>query len=136
MKIAGTEVKDAAEPLVISVAKSDTRAGTIRKPEMCAAARALHRHTGCEEARVHLSRTYIKKKGKWSRYATPQALRNEIIAFDRGGEFAPGEYILEPVAPAARLDAPPSRAKHNGRSKQRPRHMVPNLREQMKADWE
>lgn len=29
------------------------------------------------------------------RYFTPEALRTEIVAFDRGGTFQPGEYELK-----------------------------------------
>lgn len=79
------------------------RLGSVKNAKACAAAVALCRQPDVEAARVHLSRVYIKHKREgWVRYATPPALRNEIIAFDRGGAFAPGEYKLSPLQPTIR----------------------------------
>ncbi len=145
MKIAGIEVEDADAPLIIKVSKTDVRAGATKKATSCAAAKALCRQEHCEEARVHFSRAYVKRNGKWERYSVPPALRSEIIAFDRGGEFAPGSYMLSPVQPTVRLDAPrtPRRAiekrkgKHRSRGiRKRAYHVATGVRAKMMADWE
>lgn len=105
MKIAGTEVEDANRKLVLKISREDVKAGALKKADSCAAAKALCRQEGCEAARVHFSRAYIKKGGKWLRFFVPPALRNEVLAFDRGGKFEPGEYTLTPVQPTVRLGA-------------------------------
>src|SRR3990167_3065833 len=105
MKIDGTEVKDADEKIVLHITKMDVRSGAKKNADSCAAAKALCREHHCEAAKVHMSRAYIKKGGKWLRFEVPLALRSEVLAFDRGGEFAPGEYILVPPRPVSRLGA-------------------------------
>jgi len=101
LKLDGEPVKvvDAKKNLPLHITPRDVRAGTLKDAKTCAAAKALCRMPGVEAARVNLSRTYVKENGKWTRYFTPPPLRNEIIAFDRGGEFAPGDYTLYPVQP-------------------------------------
>ena len=101
MKIEGTAVKDADDHLTITVTKSDVRLGSAKKARSCAAAQAICRQTGATEARVHVSRAYVKKDGKWLRFATPPSMRNEIIAFDRGGIFAPSTRWFQSSPPFA-----------------------------------
>lgn len=147
MKINGVKVKDASEPLTFTVMKADVTRGAAKKSSSCAAARALCREGHCEEARVHVSRAYIKKEGGWLRFGVAPTMRNEIIAFDRGGEFAPGTYTLAPVQPTVRLDAPSRKARgipqrktgkfpQRGRRTKRTYHVVSGVRAKMMADWE
>ena len=150
MKINGTPVKDADEKIVVVVTKNDVRTGTLKEAKSCAAANALCRQTGAQEARVHFSRAYLKQGKVWKRYVVPMALRNEIIAFDRGGKFEPGEYTLAPAQPTMRLDAPnkkkyayenkksllPGTHKQKGKRPKRPYHVVSGVRKRMMADWE
>jgi len=105
MKIEGIDVKDANHKIVLNITKDDVKAGSLKKANSCAAAKALCRQEGCEAAKVHMSRAYIKKGGKWLRFGVPMALRNEVLAFDRGGKFEPGEYTLVPLQPTVRLGA-------------------------------
>lgn len=114
MKLSGAAVADAEAPLPLKITKADVRQGALKNATSCAAARALC-NAGFTEARVHVARTYVKtKKGNWLRYSTPPALRAEIIAFDRGGTFEPGEYQLSPLQPSERVEA---RAKMGGRGR-------------------
>ena len=147
MKINGTIVKDADEPVSFTVTKSDVTRGASKKATSCAAARALCREGHAQEARIHASRAYIKKGGKWLRFGVTSAMRSEIIAFDRGGEFAPGTYTLTPVQPTMRLDAPtpstrnrysPPKSKVPARARRTKRvyHVVSGVRAKMMADWE
>jgi hypothetical protein len=143
MKINDTEVEDANDRLQVVITKSDVRLGSAKNAKACAAAVALCRQTGCEAARVHLSRVYIKKDGKWTRFATPPGLRNEIIAFDRGGKFEPGEYTLTPVQNIVRFGSPERKEwlkkyrKRQAKSKQPQKgvrskpHVVSGIRERM-----
>ena len=141
MKIFGTEVKDANEKLVVHITKSDVKLGATKDATACAAARALCRQTGATEAKVHFSRAYIKRGGgKWLRFSVPSALRNEIMAFDRGGEFAPGEYLLSPVQPSIRLGERPKKSKptkqvpQRGNKPKRPYHVVEGVRGRANAE--
>lgn len=143
MKINDTDVEDANEKLQVVITKSDVRLGSTKNAKACAAAVALCRQTGCEAARVHLSRVYIKKSGKWTRFATPPSLRSEIIAFDRGGKFEPGEYTLAPVQPIVRLGSPkrkewlrkhrqrPAKSKQPQKGVRSKPHVVSGIRERM-----
>lgn len=105
MTIHGLPVKDAAKPLTVTITATDVELGSSRDARECAAAVALCRQTGADEARVHLSRVYVRRGKKWTRYQAPPALRQEIVTFDRGGAFEPGEYTLKPVQPSAHINS-------------------------------
>jgi hypothetical protein len=111
MKINGGTVIDAAEAIPITITKDDVRRGAAKNASACAAARAICRE-GFTEARVHAARTYVRRPdGKWLRFVTPPALRSEIVAFDRGGAFEPGDYVITPVQPSESIGM---RAKRKG----------------------
>src|ERR1700742_1850454 len=96
MEINGKRVVDAIKPITIHITQRDTKEGDNKNPSSCAAARAVKRDVvECVSARVHIGRVYVETPKKWIRYNTPDALRTEIIAFDRGGTFAPGQYKLQ-----------------------------------------
>jgi hypothetical protein len=99
MEIAGKRVVDATKPVTIKITPRDIAAGDNKNPSSCAAAKAAkHSIDECISARVHIGRVYIEQDKKWVRYNTPDSLKQEIIAFDRGGAFAPGEYTLRPIS--------------------------------------
>lgn len=100
MKINGLPVVNAKKSIVLHIKKNDIERGKIKKPGACAAAIACERQLGCTEARVHVGRTYVRYNGKWERFLTSQALRAEIVAFDRGGKFEPGDYRLIKMQPS------------------------------------
>lgn len=100
MEINGKKVVDAKKPATIRITPKDVAAGDNKNPSSCAAARAAkHSIEDCISARVHIGRVYIEQKDRWVKYQTPQALRTEIIAFDKGGSFQPGEYTLKAIPP-------------------------------------
>lgn len=92
----GLPVRDATHSVILHVQPRDISGSKSKKPGGCAAARAIKREQGAE-ARVHLGRVYVKRGKHWDRYMTPRNLRDEIIAFDRGGVFEPSEVTL--IAP-------------------------------------
>lgn len=129
MKIDGKTVIDAKEPVVIHVKPIDVERGNTKDPGGCAAARACMRELHATAARVHIGRTYLKFEDKWIRFHTSRALRSEIVAFDRGGKFEPGEYTLSPMQPAKRMgkrQGTPSKAKR-GRKRAKP-HLITGIR--------
>ena len=94
-EIDGLPVLNATKPIELIITEKDCKGGNRKHPDTCAAAVALQREFHASEVRVHLSRVYIKTTpDKWVRYITTRPLRTEIIAFDRGGKFAPGTYHL------------------------------------------
>jgi hypothetical protein len=99
MEIAGKRVVNATKPVTITITPKDVATGDNKNPSSCAAAKAAkHSIEECISARVHIGRVYIEQEKKWVRYNTPDSLKQEIIAFDRGGTFAPGQYVLRPVS--------------------------------------
>lgn len=100
-RIDGKPVFDAKESIFLHISKNDCRDGDPKRPESCAAARTIFRELKAIDCRVHLGRVYVRQnKGNWLRYQTSQALRAEIIAFDRGGKFMPGEYKIAALQPS------------------------------------
>ena len=137
MKIDGIEVHDADKPLLLHIRNTDTKTGK-KNPSDCAAAKAAKRERGVLEARVFRSRTYLlkertspggKTKKVWERYITPDALKGEIIAFDRGGEFEPDDYELQAPTKSQRLGAfVDGGSRGKTKKKFRPPHTVKNIR--------
>ncbi len=96
MEINGKKVVDAKAPAKIAITAEDVAKGANKNPSGCAAAlAAMHDIKDCISARVHVGRVYIETPRRWVRYMTPESLRTEIIAFDRGGSFQPGQYELK-----------------------------------------
>jgi hypothetical protein len=102
-RIDGKAVRDADKPVTVHITPDDCARGSKKDPEKCAAALALKRITACDESRVHLACTYLRFGDEWLRYATPHSLKAEIISFDRGGGFYPGDFRLHPMPEALRL---------------------------------
>lgn len=112
MEINGKRVVDAKRPAFIKITPRDVKEGDNKNPSSCAAAKAArHSIPECISARVHIGRVYIEQEKQWVRYDTPDALRTEIIAFDKGGSFQPGEYKLRAPSPASTAEG---RAKARG----------------------
>jgi hypothetical protein len=116
--IDGKPVLDADKSVVVRITQSDCERGSKKDPTRCAAALALRRITGCDEARVHVGCTYLRFGNKWLRYATPPSLKAEIISFDRGGGFYPGDFRLHPMPTANRLE--PANKQASSRARRAP----------------
>lgn len=122
MEINGKKVVDAKSKMKIHITKRDATEGDNKNPSGCAAARAARRDVPhCVSARVHIGRVYVEYKDKWVRYNTPKALRTEIVAFDKGGSFEPGEYFLNPPSPSQTEDERRNRPSGNRSTSSHPR---------------
>lgn len=127
----GLPVKDAANPLMIHIKQCDIDGSAKADAGNCAAARALKREVG-SEARVFLTRTYVKVGKVWARFKTPPSISREIVAFDRGAQFEPGEYKLNPPSKTERLDyrakpTGPKKSRNGGSTKSR--HVTASVRQ-------
>jgi hypothetical protein len=100
--INGRPVVNGARRVKLHISPLDTKIAAKKDHKACAAALAALREVpNCVAARVHLGRAYLlKKDGNWHRYKVPEALRTEIVSFDRGGGFEPGDYELMPMSPS------------------------------------
>lgn len=118
---------DAKKDIVIHLKKCDVHA--VRKsPEHCAFANACHREVrGVKRAIFTRSVAYLQVKDKLIRYTLPAAVRQEIMTFDRGGQLAPGEYILKAASPKNRLGMTRSR-KAKRKRPYGPRKQIANIR--------
>jgi hypothetical protein len=102
LQIDDLPVLDAKKSVKLIVTEEDVKGGNPKKPNTCAVAKACMRQMHVKEVRVHLGRVYVRSNNlNWQRFITSRAMRTEVIAFDRGGRFAPGEYILKKITPAA-----------------------------------
>lgn len=98
-KIDGLPVANAAIPLRLRVTKADIEKGAPKNPNACAiAVAAIRQVKGATAAKVHMSCVYVMVNKQWKRWRTPEYATREIVAFDRGGEFIPGDYELLPVS--------------------------------------
>jgi hypothetical protein len=97
--IEGLPVINAKKPIMLHVTPEDIKAARKHSPGNCAVAKACMREWKVKEVRVHLSRIYIRCNEKnWVRFATPSPMRNEIISYDRGGDFLPSVFTIKPVS--------------------------------------
>lgn len=131
--IDGKPVFDAKRPITLNITPNDIAKADRKEPADCAVARACRRDLHAKEVRVHLGRVYVRmNEGNWQRFMTPKSLRSEIIAFDRGGTFEPGTFVLPAPQPSKRASgkrqgsAPKKPSRRNG--KNRVRHVVTDVR--------
>lgn len=105
--IDGLPIVDAKRPMRLEVTKRIVDKADPKKPASCALAQACKAKEGVAEVRIHLTRAYVRLDGsrQWTKYLVTQRLRQEIVVFDRGGKFAPGEYHLLAVQPSKRIGA-------------------------------
>ena len=139
-KIEGIPVVDATKPVVLHIGALDIPKAKAKSPSTCVAARACMRDLNAEKVRVHLSRIFVKLPGKraWVRFATPAALRAEIIAFDRGGKFVPGDYKLTPLPVSKGHDYHKKSTKERTMrktGKKRAYHVTENVRENGHSEY-
>lgn len=104
LQIDGLPVVDAKHPITLEIIPSDIRKADRKNPADCAVARACRRALHAKEARIHTSRVYVRtNKGNWVRYCVPPRMKQEIVVFDRGGEFAPSKFTLAAPQPTKQL---------------------------------
>jgi hypothetical protein len=131
MKIDGLPVRDAKTRLPFQVTNQDIKLAGLKKPESCAIALACKRLKNYGDVRIHMHYAYILKGDHWLRYRIPQSVIREIVAFDRGGSFEPGEYALLPPAPSCklgRINVGQRRSVRTGPKKSRFYHATTNVR--------
>jgi hypothetical protein len=94
-----TEVKDASKDLIFKVTETDVRKARHKDHLECVLARACKRSFGVSTI-MALKTCYIIQGNTAIRYKVPERAAREIVAFDRGASFSPGEYRFK--APSKR----------------------------------
>jgi hypothetical protein len=124
-------VRDATKPLNIEVTKRDINSSAVKNHKDCALAVACKRAEAVDGAIVAVRAAYIIKGDAATRYHIPESVAREIIAFDRSGEFAPGQYRL--LKPIHKLGDPAGTGSNNRKAqpvKKRPfRHITTGIRQ-------
>lgn len=100
-----TLVRDAKDPIDIEVTKSDSNAKAVKDHTACAMAVACKRKLHLDGVIISRSTAYLIKDRMATRYAVPDAVTREIVSFDRGASFEPGDYYLLPPKESQLLGA-------------------------------
>jgi hypothetical protein len=100
------DIVNAEVPLLITVPAQLTKSKRRKNSYHCVFAEACQRLPQVEEAVVHLSTAYLRFKGEdtFRRYRVQTKLRDQIVAFDKYGDFEPGEYRLGVIQASHRAD--------------------------------
>jgi hypothetical protein len=133
-RIDGEPVANSATTLRLTISEDDIKRGKRGQPNACAiAVAAMEKIKGCTAAQIHRRIAYLNINGKWRRYRIPAGLWAEIIAFDRGGRFFPGEHDLNapPIEPLVKpkRKRSTSSASYISNRKRRPYRLIPGVRE-------
>lgn len=126
-----TKVTDAPRSLIIDVTLGDTKSAAIKNHRACAAAVACKRQYHLDGVIVSRSMAYLIRGRKATRYMVPSELVREVVAFDRGGKFEPGQYHLTRPAANIRLGRKrPHRSDKRGLigKHRKHRHVTTNIR--------
>lgn len=97
-----TDIVNATEKLTINVPPRLAQSKRRRNAYHCVFAEACNRLPEVAEAIIHLSTAYLRFEGEdhWTRFRVATRLRDQIVTFDRHGDFEPGEYSLSPIQPS------------------------------------
>lgn len=96
-------IKDAKEGITIEVTDGDRFRAKKQDHKECALAVACKREYHLDGAIVSINRAYLVKGNEATRYDVRAAISREIVALDRGGDFASGHYTLHAIPKQSRL---------------------------------
>jgi len=99
-------VKDATKNAIIEVTKADETNSKKKSHKTCAMAVACKRKFKLDGVIISVNRAYMVKGTQARRFVLPPSVQKEVVSFDRGGGFEPGDYELSKVPKGARLDRP------------------------------
>jgi hypothetical protein len=129
-----TSVVDATRSTKIEVTKKDASSRAVKNHKECAMAVACKRAFHVDGVVISRSVAYLVKGNQARRFVLPNSVIHEVISFDRGGGFAPGNYALSPPSICNKLGFTRDKTRLNperdhtnqGRSK---RHVTTNVRD-------
>jgi len=98
-------VVDANRNARIEVTKADEKAAAKKSHKTCAMAVACKRKFHLDGVIISAATAYLVKGTQARRFTLPPSVAKEVVSFDRGGGFEPGEYELSRVEPSRKLGA-------------------------------
>ena len=99
-------LEDATKDLILEVLPIDISRSTSKDPANCVFAKCAMRQINADEALIFRTRAYIRKGNVWKRYLVTEAVKRELIVFDRGGKPEGGKFLLKRPHPSAELGLP------------------------------
>lgn len=97
-------VVDAERNARIEVTGADDKAAKRKSHKTCAMAVACKRKFHLDGVIMSIKTAYLVKGTQARRFTLPPSVAREVVSFDRGGGFEPGDYELSKVSPSVRLD--------------------------------
>lgn len=97
------KVVDADRGAKIEVMPTDANPRAQKNHEDCALAVACKRQMNLDGVIISRSKAYLVKGRVARRFNLSPSASREVVSFDRGAGFAPGEYLLSPISPAGKL---------------------------------
>ena len=124
------DLRDAKKNMYITVTKKDCAAARRKQHSDCAMAVAAKRAMNLDGVVMAINVAYLVKNNRAFRLMVPESVQREIISFDRGGGFTPGEYRLSRPTKTKRLEyASGGNAPHKNTAKYRePKHQTTGIR--------
>jgi hypothetical protein len=124
-----TSVKDSTQNVRIEVSARDVSNSTKKDKQGCAMAVACKRKMHLDGVIIARNKAYLIKGKKAIRFDVPQSVQKEVVSFDRGAAFEPGDYHLTRISPAQRLDRHKTKSKPGKRtSTNRVKHQTVGIR--------
>jgi hypothetical protein len=126
-------VEDGRDDVLVEVTSRDVAWAARKNHNHCALARACEKMVGVDGAIISRVCAYLIAGSTAIRYHLSTAAAREIMAFDRGAGFAPGEYLLKAVPKSNRFGVrSPKAGRPSKAPKERRRwHLTKGLRSSM-----
>lgn len=98
-----TSVRDADDSIDVTVTANDDKVSRKKEHDGCAMAVACKRELKLDGVIVARKSAYTIKNNVATRYELPESVSREVVSFDRGAGFAPGDYSMRPPSESRRL---------------------------------
>lgn len=121
-----TKVMDAKRSIEIGVTEADRSSGKGKEPGACALAKACKR--SYDGAIISVGVIYLVKGKKATRFRVPERVAREIVLFDRGHDFAVGQYKLRAPGSGERLGERKNKPPHRKTNGRRAHHKTTGIR--------
>lgn len=95
---------DSSRNAKIEVTKGDEATSRKKSHKGCAMAVACKRKFHLDGVIISRNRAYLVKGTQARRFTLPPSVSREVVSFDRGGGFEPGEYQLSKIPEGMKLD--------------------------------
>lgn len=122
-----SKVSDADEDLLLEVTDKDERTAAKKDHTQCALAVACKRSEHADGVIISVHAAYVIKGDKATRFALPESVKREVVSFDRGAKFAPGDYTLKAPSKSQRLGARTERNTHATTRPHKSRRSKPHI---------